>query len=84
MYWLGTDRTCGVNCSIKVEIDRNTFKLTDLQNCSTEIKIDEWNKLKIYVKENKSLTEDFEASLCFTPYERQNFIHAILNNEFEQ
>jgi len=82
-YWLGTDRTCGVNCSIKVEIDDETFRLTDLQNCSVEINIDEWNELKKHVKENKELTKEFEESLCFTEYEKRNFIYSVMNDEFE-
>lgn len=82
-YWLDSDQICGINCSIKIEIE-DKFMLTDMQNCYVEITLSEWEELKKFVKENKDLTNDFEESVCFTPYEKSGFITAILNNEFEE
>lgn len=82
-YWLDSDQICGINCSIKIEIG-DKFMLTDMQDCYIEIPLNEWEDLKKYVKENNDLIKEFEECVCFTPYEKNEFITAILNDEFEE
>lgn len=81
-YWLDSDQICGINCSIKIEIDDTLFKLTDMQDCYTEMKLTKWADLKKHIKENNDLPKEFEESVCFTSYERVGFINAVKNDEF--
>ena len=82
-YWLDSDQICGINCSIKIEIDDTLFKLTDMQDCYIELTLKKWRELKKHIKEHDDLPKEFEESVCFTSYERVGFIKAVKNEEFK-
>jgi len=82
-YWLDSDKNCGINCSIKIEVTNESFEITDLQGCHTKMSLDEWNELKSKIKQDESIPQDFKDSLCFSPYENYGFLKAVLNDEIQ-